>query len=202
MNAAQVGDVVAGVLARFDLELEAVEIAPSGRRSRVRVVVDGDGPDGHGPGLDDLAEATRAVSTALDDSPAVGDAPYTLEVTTRGVSRPLTAAKHWRRNRGRLVRVELADGRSLTGRIDGLSADETAVGLTVQHERARSGRATARGTESTTETLALADIAAAVVQVEFNRPKGAGPGKEVELDLDGPADPEPLDQAPGGEEED
>ncbi len=40
--------------------------------------------------LDDIAEATRQVSQAIDDADAMGEAPYTLEVTSRGVDRPLT----------------------------------------------------------------------------------------------------------------
>lgn len=152
MNATQVGNVLTGVLAQFELELEAVEIAPSGRRTRVRVVVDGDGPDGRGPGLDDLAEATKAVSSALDASEVTGSAPYTLEITSRGVSRPLTKPQHWRRNRERLVAVTLRDDTSLTGRIT--SSTDTAVTLDV---------------DGTPQELDYADIRKAVVQVEFAR---------------------------------
>lgn len=152
MNATQVGNVLTGVLARFDLELEAVEIAPSGRRTRLRVVVDGDGPDGRGPGLDDLAEATKAVSSALDDSEVTGSTPYTLEVTSRGVSRPLTKPQHWRRNRDRLVAVTLSDDTSLTGRIT--ASTDTTVTLAV---------------DGTPRDLDYDDIRKAVVQVEFAR---------------------------------
>ena len=31
-------------------------------------------------------------------------------MTSRGVDRPLTLPRHWRRNRARLVKVTLADG--------------------------------------------------------------------------------------------
>ena len=36
--------------------------------------------------------------------------PYTLEVSSPGVDRPLTEERHWRRAQGRLVRVPLAPG--------------------------------------------------------------------------------------------
>ena len=48
----------------------------------------------------------------LDDSDVMGEQPYTLEVTSRGVDRPLTLPRHWRRNADRLVKVTLADGSS------------------------------------------------------------------------------------------
>lgn len=127
----QVAEIAAGVLDRYRLELDDLEIKPAGRRTVVRIVVDGDGPDGTGPGLDEIAEATQAVTTALDDSDADGSQSYTLEVTSRGIDRPLTLPRHWRRNRGRLVTVALADGESVTGRIaetgeSGVSVDTAA----------------------------------------------------------------------------
>lgn len=152
MNATRVGEVLTGVLGQFGLELEAVEIAPSGRRTRVRVVVDGDGPDGRGPGLDDLAEATKAVSATLDASDATGTAPYTLEVSSRGVSRPLTKPQHWRRNRGRLVEVTLDDDSALTGRIT--ASTDTAVSLDA---------------DGTAREIPLDKILKAVVQAELGR---------------------------------
>ncbi|HIT74191.1 MAG TPA: ribosome maturation factor RimP, partial [Candidatus Avipropionibacterium avicola] len=89
MDANRISTVLEPVLAAHDLELETIEIQPAGRRTLVRVVVDGDGPEGHGPGLDDIAEATQSVSAALDESDVTGTGPYTLEVSSRGVSRPL-----------------------------------------------------------------------------------------------------------------
>ena len=50
-------------------------------------------------------------------SDVMGEQPYTLEVTSRGVDRPLTLPRHWRRNADRLVKVTIADGPTVTGRI-------------------------------------------------------------------------------------
>jgi ribosome maturation factor RimP len=110
MNADQIASVLGPVLEQFTLDLDAVEVKPAGKRTVVRVVVDGDGPDGGGPSLDDIAEATRAVSATLDSSDVTGKGPYTLEVTSRGVTRPLTLPRHWRRNLDRLVKVSLTSG--------------------------------------------------------------------------------------------
>src|ERR687893_2136582 len=129
MRTSQLPGVLTPILAQFGLELEAVEVIPAGKRQLLRVVVDGDGATGTGPLLDDLAEASKALSAALDSSDAVGDAAYTLEVSTRGVNRPLERPAHWRRNRGRLVAVTTADGNTVLGRI--VSADEESVQLEV-----------------------------------------------------------------------
>jgi ribosome maturation factor RimP len=152
MKEQQVADLLGPILSRFALELEAVEIIPAGRRRLLRVVVDGDGPEGRGPLLDDLAEASKALSAALDTSSVAGDSPYTLEVSSRGISRPLQQPRHWQRNLGRLVAVTTVTGERYTGRIVA-SSDETAV-LNVEGQR---------------REIALADVAKALVQVELNR---------------------------------
>ena len=93
-------------LRALGLDLEAVELTPAGKRRVLRIAVDKDG----GVTLDDVADATRAVNARSTPTTLMGEQPYTLEVTSRGVDRPLTLPRHWRRNRGRLVRVTLLDG--------------------------------------------------------------------------------------------
>ncbi len=115
------------VLADHGLELDALEVVSAGKRRVLRVVVDGDGPAGTGPTLDDVASATRSVSSALDDSRAVGNAPYVLEVTSRGVNRPLTKPQHWRRNIGRLVAIKYVDGSKTEGRIDSVTENQVTL---------------------------------------------------------------------------
>lgn len=139
-----------GPLATMGLDVEAVEVSSAGKRRIVRVAVDQDG----GVTLDDVADATRAVNAVLDGelSQAMGAQPYTLEVTSRGVDRPLTLPRHWRRNEDRLVKATLADGSSLTGRI--LSSSEESATLDVS---------------GTKREVAYADVAKALVQIEFNR---------------------------------
>ena len=88
MNEHAIASLVEPLLAVGRLELDRLEIVRAGKRSVLRLYLDGDGPEGRGPSLDEIADATRAISVALDESPAVGNAPYTLEVSSRGVSRP------------------------------------------------------------------------------------------------------------------
>jgi ribosome maturation factor RimP len=155
MRDSQIADLLRPLLAEFDLELEAVEVIPAGKRRLLRVVVDGDGPNGTGPLLDDIAEASKAMSAELDRADVGGRSPYTLEVSSRGVARPLVEPRHWRRNLGRLVEVTLNGGEVFTGRIAS-STPETAV-LDDEH---------------TQRTVRFEDVETAFVQVELNRPVG------------------------------
>ena len=135
-------------LLALGLDLEGLELTPAGRRRVLRVAVDKDG----GVTLDDVAAATKEISRVLDASDTMGEQPYTLEVTSPGVDRPLTLARHWRRNIGRLVRVVSAGGGSVTGRI--VSSDEEAATLDV---------------DGSPTLVTLAEVTSARVQVEFNR---------------------------------
>jgi len=152
MNAHDVIAVIAPDVAALGFEVDRVDIRAAGRRSLVQIYLDGDGPDGLGPSLDDIADATRVISSALDETPAVGDAPYTLEVSSRGVGQPLTQPKHFRRNRGHLVSLTTGDGK-VTGRI--LATTDESVVLDVDGDE---------------RVVPFALIGKAVVQVEFNRP--------------------------------
>ncbi|MBK7820714.1 MAG: ribosome maturation factor RimP [Tessaracoccus sp.] len=151
MQESQLAAVIEPILAEHGLELDRLDVTPIGKRSVLRVTIDGDGPEGRGPLLDDIATASSAISEALDASPAVGNAPYTLEVSSRGVSKPLTEAKHFRRNRGRLVKLWLP-GEETIARIRDVD-DEV---VTVEADGAE-------------RRVLLGDITKAVVQVELNR---------------------------------
>jgi ribosome maturation factor RimP len=87
-------------------------------------------------------------------------------VSSRGINRPLTAARHWRRNRGRLVTAGLSDGSSVTGRIG--DSDDEGVELEI---------------EGAVRRIAYAEVAKAIVQVEFNRPKADAAGDADDEDL-------------------
>ena len=161
MNESQIAGVLTPVLAQFALELEAVEIIPAGKRRLVRVVVDGDGPHGRGPLLDDIAAASKAASVVLDTSDVTGSAAYTLEFSSRGVGRPLVLPRHWRRNAGRLVSATLVGGDAVTGRI--VESDDTTATLDV---------------DGVSRTVAYADVVKALVQVELNRRDRDDEGQE------------------------
>ncbi|MCF6387992.1 ribosome maturation factor RimP [Mycobacterium sp. MBM] len=157
----QVIELLDGAFTGAGYEVEDVLIG-GGRPPRLTVVADAeDGVD-----LDAIATLSKVASTVLDEAEArAGDfGAYVLEVTTRGVDRPLTCEKHFRRSRGRKVDLALADGSALTGRI-GQTADGV-VALVV-----------AAGKDFEIRPIAIADIAKAIVQVEFSPPNR----RELEL---------------------
>jgi ribosome maturation factor RimP len=161
------------VLAALGLVVEDITVTPAGKRRLVRVLVDTDlrGLDAGdttttvpSPSLDEVAEATRAVSDALDESDVMGAAPYVLEVSSPGVGRRLTTRDQLRRQVGRLVEVTPApgsdahDAQGHTGRLLEVGADTLTIEVpATKKEPAR------------TRTLPLGAIDHAVVQVEFRR---------------------------------
>lgn len=124
----------------FDLESIAI-VHPQGNKV-LSVTIDADG----GITLEAIAEVSRAISDLLDGNDVMGAEPYSLEVSSRGVSSPLELPRHWQRNIGRLVRIKRKELPEITGRI--ISVDD-------------------EGAMVDTERVLYADIAKAVVQIEF-----------------------------------
>ncbi|MET7296439.1 ribosome maturation factor RimP [Streptomyces griseoloalbus] len=144
------------------LDLEEIAVDSVGRKRVLRVVVDSD----TGADLDRIADVSRALSAKLDETDAMGNGEYTLEVGTPGAERPLTEHRHYVRATGRLVRFQLADDGELVARIIG--ADDDGLDLEVPG---------VKGRKATTRRLAFDDITRARVQVEFNRKDDASDKK-------------------------
>jgi ribosome maturation factor RimP len=136
------------------LDLEELEVTRAGRYRVLRVVVDSDA----GVDLDAVADLSRAVSAKLDETDAMGDEQYQLEVTSPGAERPLTLPRHYARAVGRLARLRLHEGGELVARI--IAVDDTGLDLEVPGVKGR--RATCRRVE-------FPQVAKARVEIEFNR---------------------------------
>jgi ribosome maturation factor RimP len=157
---ARLTSLIESVLTAMEIDLEAVKITSAGRRVVLRIVVDADG----GVSLDDIAEVSREVSAKLDAKNAMGEAPYTLEVTSPGVDRPLTQPRHWRRATGRLVVVPLiakdqnSERQAHVGLVEYLGriieVDQDRVTLEIDGAR---------------RTFSLSELGPGRVQVEFGR---------------------------------
>ncbi len=161
----RIAEVIRPVVAAAGMDLEAVRVSAAGRRRLLRVVVDSD----QGVSLDDAATISRQLSAALDTMAVMGDFPYTLEVSSPGVDRPLIDPRHWRRAVGRLVQVTVNDSRdSGVSGISGISGFSGAV----------SGRVVAADTdgvtldvEGTRHRFGYPALGAGAVQVEFAPPQ-------------------------------
>jgi ribosome maturation factor RimP len=152
--------LVSPVLEQAGYDLEELVVTPMGRRSLLRVVIDRDA----GISLDDIAGMSHAVAAVLDDDEGViGKAPYVLEVTSPGVDRPLTEARHWRRAIGRLVEVTVVTSRSPEG---SETAERVLHGRVVGFD----GSAVTVSVEGVEHLVPLADLGPGKVQLEFNRP--------------------------------
>ena len=195
------------------MDLESVKVTTAGRRRLLRLVVDSDG----GVSLDDAALASRELSAKLDASDVMGDMPYTLEVSSPGVDRPLTQPRHWQRAVGRLVRVPLTPAARQIGARGGQGGGQARSRQARRRpgqgrRQARPRQVRARGGGAVQGRVVAADAAevtldidgehrrfgyaalgAGVVQIEFDRP-GERPDTGTS-----PEDRGPESRGPGAE---
>jgi ribosome maturation factor RimP len=144
------------VVHAMNMDLEGIRVTAAGRRRVLRVVVDADG----GVSLDDIALASRELSVKLDSSTEMGEHPYTLEVSSPGVDRPLTQPRHWRRAIGRLVVVPLNQQTAGDGNGNGAAmAEGRVVGS--------SERGVTLECDGVTSEYQYAELGPGRVQVEF-----------------------------------
>ena len=122
--------------------LEDVTIISAGRRSMLTVIVDG---DTH-LSLDQVTSATKAIGEIVESIQSLGETPFTLEVTSPGLDRPLTKVRHWQKNINRLVKVVLLDGLEIKGRIK----DVNEVSATIDEKN-----------------ISYSDIKRATLEIEF-----------------------------------
>lgn len=113
LPSAAAAELIERCVAELGLDLDAMELRGDGPKRLLRVVIDAEG----GVPLDLLTAVSRELSREFDRSEVMGSVGYTLEVTSRGLDRPLTLPRHWTRNVGRLVVVTTHSGERLRGRI-------------------------------------------------------------------------------------
>ena len=134
--------------------LEEVTLTPAGKRKIMTVIADGD----TNLTLDQVTAVSKEVSAIVEVLPALGDTPFTLEVTSPGVDRPLTKPRHWRKNHGRLIAITQHDDQQVKGRI----GDSTEIDVEIDSVK-----------------IAFAAIKKAILEIEFKSLKAAdGEGDE------------------------
>ena len=147
--AANLTELLNPVVSRAGFVLEEVTVTPVGKRRLVSVVIDRESSN---PSLDEVTVVSKEISVILDTYSQMGEMPFTLEVTTPGVDRPLTLPRHWKKNIGRLVKITPKQGDKFIGRI--LEVSENQVKLELEKELL---------------TVDLGDVSRAQIEVEFNR---------------------------------
>ena len=148
----QISELVTPAVSQAGFYLEDVHVATPGSHRIVTCIVDGDSS----LNLDQVTTVSRLISELLDEATFMGETPFTLEVTSPGVDRPLTAPRHFKKNVDRLLKVIKVDGSEVTGRILSNTDQDVTLSVTVKKE-------------SREEVVALVDIKRAVVEIEFNR---------------------------------
>ncbi len=135
-----VAATIAPVLTALGLELFDVEVAGAGRTRTLRVLIDR-GPGEGSVDLDAITAVSEALSPVLDRDPTVAAAlpgPYTLEVSSPGLERPLRLPAHFARAVGGLVSVKTrTETGGLRRRGVVLAADDAGVDIDFDgaHER-------------------------------------------------------------------
>ncbi|WP_185173289.1 ribosome maturation factor RimP [Rothia nasimurium] len=146
----------------FKLVLEKLTAKGSGANRTLEIVVDYPEDRTDALSLDTIAEVSQALSAALDAADD-GEVPYSLEVSSRGVTSPLTETRHWKRSIDRLIEITEAGGEKYLARLDFVTDEGPVV---------RRKKETKKGQPESYRdpvTLPWGTISAAKVEIEFNR---------------------------------
>jgi len=151
----QIAQLVTPAVEAQGFFLEEVLLVSPGKHRIVTCIVDSE----TSLNMDQVTTVSRAISELLDEAQFMGETPFTLEVTSPGVDRPLTKPRHFVKNVDRLLKVTRADGEIITGRITANTDDDVTLLVTEKKE-------------SKETVIAFADIKRATVEIEFNRKDG------------------------------
>ncbi len=151
----QISELITPALHEAGYFLEEVNLVTPGQHRIVTVIVDGESA----LNLDQVTEASKIVSALMDEAAFMGEAPFTLEVTSPGIDRPLTLPRHFAKNISRLLKVTKNDGTTVEGRL--ISSSDSDITVTVTTKK-----------ETNDVVVPIANIKRAVVEIEFNRKGG------------------------------
>ena len=153
-SVAELTRYIAPIVEGAGFVLEEITITPAGKRRLLTIFVDG---EDRNLSLDEVTSVSKQISEVVDVLPELGDKPFTLEVTSPGVDRPLTLDRHWRKNVGRLVKIVTNDGQSINGRIKSFNGNQVEISL-----------------PKSEVILQRETIKRAIIEIEFNRKENEG----------------------------
>ena len=159
------------ITARHGLVLESLRMTRRPEGLTADLVVDLPEDEIGAADLDTVSEVSRELSALIDaDDSLLGPGPSVLEVGTPGAERRLTALRHWKRARTRLVRARWEDGTEYRVRVREVS-DDGILRLVPERDVDNRGRRIAlpKGTPDVWD-VPWTDIASAQVLLEFTAP--------------------------------
>ncbi|PID67561.1 MAG: ribosome assembly cofactor RimP [Flavobacteriia bacterium] len=122
----------------------------------IQIEIDGD----QGANLDDCMKVSRYIENQLDRDAE----DFSLTVTTPDISKPLTLARQYNKNIGRLLQVQTLDGK-VEGKL--IEVKDDALVLTYK-ERVPKPIGKGKHTVTKQETISLDNITKATVKIVFN----------------------------------
>lgn len=137
-------------------EVFLVEIEHKNAGGKLMVYIDSEGP----LTIEQCRKLNKFLSLKLDEID-FGQNPYTLEVSSPGVDRPLVLPRQYQKHIGRELKIQLIEKSELLGKL--LSVEETGITLQLKDKKKAYNVA-----EPSLKSIGFGDIAIAVVQVSFN----------------------------------
>lgn len=119
-------DIAASILLNEGMELVEIEYRREAKGWVLRLYIDKEG----GVSIDDCTHISQEVGRSLDVEDFIS-APYTLEVSSPGLTRPLRSEKDFAKYRNHLIRVRTFDPienrRRFKGRLLGISENQIEI---------------------------------------------------------------------------
>jgi ribosome maturation factor RimP len=109
----RVEEIIEDELALLGFELVMLEGSLAGKRKVIRLYIDN--PE-KGVSVDDCVIVTRTIGLVLDNEDLI-KVPYSLEVSSPGMNRPLAKPEHFRRFKGKAAKVVIMEEGSTRTRI-------------------------------------------------------------------------------------
>lgn len=116
-----------------DLFLVELKITPG---NQITVLLDGD----NGITIEKCTTINRALYKYIEQSGLFADGNFSLEVSSPGVGKPLKLFRQYKKNVGRNLEVELADGTKSEGKLT--EADEE--GITIEEKEGKGKKMTVK----------------------------------------------------------
>ena len=107
------------VCADMSVELVEFDMFQAGRRKLLRLYIDAE----DGISVENCAQVSRELGARLDLE-NIFEEPYTLEVSSPGLDRPLKTDRDFQRNLNRLIKVTQGAGTPVIGYLKAVDADK------------------------------------------------------------------------------